>query len=100
MGSPGKKYTGPTIAALRFDKSIYLEQETIKAIVYLKFNPGERVAHISSASIGLSILTCRARTSAETERIWECEHTMAATEGTHQPDKLLRLSNGATCAPA
>ena len=85
---------------IEIDKSIYLEQDTIKAIVYLKFNPGERVAHISSASMGLSILTCRARTSAETECIWECKHAMAATEGTRQLDELLCLSKGATRMPA
>jgi hypothetical protein len=85
---------------IKIDKSIYLEQDTIKAIVDLKFNPGEGVAHLSSASKGLSILTCLARASAETERIWECEHAMAATEGTHQLDKFLRLSKGATRAPA
>jgi hypothetical protein len=49
---------------------------------------------------GLSILTCRACTSAETECIQECEHTMAATKGTRLLDKLLRLSKGATRAPA
>ncbi len=66
----------------------------------LKFNPGKGIAHLSSASKGLSILMCRARTSAETERIWECKHAMAATEGTRQLDKLLCLSKGATRAPA
>jgi hypothetical protein len=81
---------------IKIDKSIYLEQDTIKAIVDLKLNPGEGVAHLLSALKGLYILTCRARTSAETECIWECEHAMAVTECTHQLDKLLRLSKGAT----
>jgi hypothetical protein len=43
---------------IKIDKSIYLEQDTIKAIVGLKFNPGKGVPHLSSASKGLSILTC------------------------------------------
>ncbi len=85
---------------IKIDKSIYLKQDTIKATVYLKFNLGKGVAHLSSASNGLSILTCRARTSAETERIREHEHAMEATEGTRQIDELLCLSKGITCVPA
>ncbi len=85
---------------IKIDKSIYLEQDTINSIVDLKFNPGEGVAHLSSALKSLSILMCRACTSAETERIWECKLAMVAMEGTHQLDKLLCLSKGATPAPA
>jgi hypothetical protein len=51
------------------DTSIYLEGKTIKAIVDLKFNPGEGVAHILSASKGLSIMSCWGRTNAKTEHI-------------------------------
>ncbi len=68
--------------------------------MYLKFNPGKGVTHLLSALKGLSILMCWARTSAETECIWECKHPMAATKGTCQLDKLLRLSKGATCVLA
>jgi hypothetical protein len=85
---------------IEIEKSIYLKQDTIKAIVDLKFNPGEGVAHLSSASKGLSILTCQARTSAETECLWERKHPTGATEGTRQLDKLHRLSKGTTRAPA
>jgi hypothetical protein len=85
---------------IKIDKSIYLEQDTITAIVDLKFNPGKGVAHLLSASKAFSILMCRARTSAETEHIQECEHAMVATEGTCQLDELLRLSKGVTRMPA
>jgi hypothetical protein len=85
---------------IEINKSIYLKQDTIKAIVDLKFNPSEGVLHLSSASKGLSILTCRARTSAGMERIQEHEHAMAAAEDTHQLDELLRPSKGVTCTPA
>ena len=44
---------------IQIDQSIYLEQETVKAIVELRFNPGEGVAHLASASKGLTILACR-----------------------------------------
>ncbi len=71
---------------IEIDKSIYLEQDTIKTIVDLKFNPSKGVAYLSLASKGLSILTCWACTSVETERIWECKHAMAAMEGTQQLD--------------
>jgi hypothetical protein len=82
------------------DTSIYLEGITIKAIIELKFNPGEGVAHLSSADKGLSIMACRARRSAETERIRECEEALSATKTTRQLDELLRLSKGSTRAPA
>ena len=49
--------------------SIYLEQETVKAIVELRLNPGEGVAHLALASKGLTILACRARTTAETSKL-------------------------------
>ncbi len=45
------------------DTSIYLEQETIKAIVDLHFNPGEGVAYLETASTGLIIL-CASHTQA------------------------------------
>jgi hypothetical protein len=80
--------------------SIYLEGKTIKAIVDLKFNPGEGVAHISSASKGLSIMSCQGRTSAKTKRIRKREEAIAVTENTRQLDKLLQLSKGVTRAPA
>jgi hypothetical protein len=85
---------------IAIDTSVYLEQETIKAIVELRFNPGEGVAHIASASKGLSILACRSRTSTETECIREQEQAVSATENTRQLDKLLHLSKGTTHAPA
>jgi hypothetical protein len=40
------------------DMSVYLKGTTIKAMIELKFNPGEGVAHLSSADKGLSIMAC------------------------------------------
>jgi hypothetical protein len=74
---------------IQIDQSIYLEQETVKAIVELRFNPGEGVAHLASASKGLTILACRARTTAETEKVREQEHALSATENTRQLEDLL-----------
>ncbi len=82
------------------DSSIYLKGLTVKAIMELKFNPGEGVAHLSSADKGLTIMACRGRTSAETERIRKREEALSATEQTRQLEKLLRLSKGVTRAPA
>jgi hypothetical protein len=64
--------------------SVYLEQETIKAIVEMQFNPGEGVAHLASTSKGLSILACRTCTMQETERVHEQEQTLSATKKTCQ----------------
>jgi hypothetical protein len=74
---------------IQIDSSVYLEQETIKAIVELRFNPGEGVAHLPSASKGLSILACRARTTQETERIREQEQALSATKKKRLLDDLL-----------
>jgi hypothetical protein len=71
--------------------SVYLKGTIIKAIVELKFNLGEGVAHLSSAEKGLSIMACRTRTSAEMERIRECKEAFSATATTRQLDELLPL---------
>jgi hypothetical protein len=85
---------------IQIDTSVYLEQETIKAIVELHFNPGEGVTHLSSASKGLSILACRARTTQETECVRKQEQALSATEKTRLLDDLLKLPKGTTRAPA
>jgi hypothetical protein len=41
------------------DTGVFLDIEVVKAIVDLKFNPGEGVAHLNLAAKGLSILSCR-----------------------------------------
>jgi hypothetical protein len=85
---------------IQIDSSVYFEQETIKAIVKLRFNPGEGVAHLSSASKGLSILACRARTTQETKRVREQEQALSATKKTRLLDDLLKLPKGTTREPA
>ncbi len=81
------------------DSSVYLESMTSKAIMELKFNPGEGVAHLSLADKGLSIMACRSWTSAE-EQLQEGKEALSTTENIWQLDKLLRLSKGVTRAPA
>ncbi len=85
---------------IQIDTSIYLGQETIKAIVELQFNPGEGVAHLALASKGPSILACRARATQETERVCKQEQALSATEKTRLLEDLLRLPKGTTQAPA
>jgi hypothetical protein len=80
--------------------SIYLERETIKVIIELRFNLSEGVTHLALATKRLSILSCHARTSAETEQIHEQEHVFTAMEKTHQLDELLRIFKGITRALA
>jgi hypothetical protein len=76
------------------NSSIYLEGATIKAVMELKFNPGEGVAHLSSADKGLTIMACRGRTSVETEHICEQEEALSATKQTRQLDELLDCRKG------
>jgi hypothetical protein len=86
---------------IQIDTSVYLKQEMIMAIIELRFNPGEGVAHLASASKGLSILACQARTMQEIERVREQEQALSATKKTHQLEDLLCLiSKGTTQAPA
>jgi hypothetical protein len=80
---------------IQIDSSVYLKQETIKAIVELRFNPGEGVAHLSSASKGLSVLACRACTT-QSERVREQEQALSATEKTRLLDDLLKSPKGTT----
>jgi hypothetical protein len=84
---------------IQIDTSIYLKQENIKAIVELRFNPGEGVAHLALASKGLSILACQAHTTQETEHVHKHKQALSATEKTHQLEDLLCLSKGTTQAP-
>ena len=72
----------------------------VKAIIKLKFNSREGVAHLISANKGLTIMAFRGRTSAETECIHEREEALSATKQIRQLNKLLHLSKGVTRAPA
>jgi hypothetical protein len=85
---------------IQINMSIYLNQETIKAIVELQFNPGEGVAHLALASKGLSILAGRVHTMQEMERVRKQKQALSATKKTRQLEDLLRLSKGTTRAPA
>jgi hypothetical protein len=43
---------------ISINAGIYLEQETMKAILELRFNPGEGITYVQSAAKGLSMLCC------------------------------------------
>ena len=85
---------------ISINAGIYLEQETMKSILDLRFNPGEGIAYVQSAAIGLSILCCRSRPNNETEEIEEQELALNATENTHLFNKYLKYVKGATQQPA
>jgi hypothetical protein len=82
------------------DTGVFLDSDVVKAIVELKFNPGEGVAYLNLAAKGLSILSCRARTTGEIERIKEREEALTATEKTRQLDEFVRLQKDQRRAPA
>jgi hypothetical protein len=85
---------------IQIDTSVYLEQETIKVIVKLRFNPGGGVAYLSLALKGLSILACRACTMQETKQVHKQEQALSATEKTRLLDNLLKLPKVTMRAPA
>ena len=82
------------------DTGVFLDVDVVKSIVELKFNPGDGVAHLNSAAKGLSILSCRGRTTGEIERLKEREEALTATEKTRQLDEFLRLQKDQRRAPA
>lgn len=51
------------------DKAPFFMETTVKDIVGMHFNPGEGVAHFSSAHQGISILTCQPRSAPDIELI-------------------------------
>jgi hypothetical protein len=85
---------------ISIDGGIYLEQETMKAILDLRFNPGEGIAYVQSAAKGLLILCCQSRPNNETEEIKEQEIALNATENTRLFDEYLKYMKGATRQPA
>ena len=76
------------------DGGIYLEQVTMKAILELRFNPGEGMAYVQSAAKGLSLLCCRSRANNETEEIKERELALKATEQTRQFEDYVKYVKG------
>jgi hypothetical protein len=76
------------------DGGIYLEQDTMKAILELHFNPGEGIAYVQSAAKGLSLLCCRSRSNNETEEIKERELALNATEQTRQFEDYVKYVKG------
>ena len=69
---------------IEINGGIYIEQDTMKSILELRFNPGEGIAYVQSAAKGLSLLCCRSRSNNETEEIKERELALNATEQTRQ----------------
>ncbi len=56
---------------ISIDMGIYQEQEKMKSILGLRFNPGESIAYVQSAAKKISILCCRSHPNNETEDIKE-----------------------------
>jgi hypothetical protein len=62
------------------DNGMYLEQDTMKSILDLRFNPGEGVAYPQSVANGLSILCSQAWASHEMEEIKDREMALNQSE--------------------
>ncbi len=72
----------------------------MKAILELRFNPGEGIAYVQSAAKGLSMLCCQSRPNNETKEIKEREIALNATKNTRLFDEYLKYVRGATRQPA
>ena len=87
---------------VEIDLGMYLEDETLKAIAQLQFNPaggGAGVALAQSADKGLSILVCRPRSLAEIERVRDDEQAAATAISTVTMEQAKKLKPGAVCKP-
>jgi len=62
------------------DEGVYFDNKTIDDWIALKFNPGDSTALYMSAEKGISILKCRAPTSAALEELRRQEEIWDATK--------------------
>jgi len=76
------------------DGGIYLEQDTMKSILDLRFNPGKGIAYIQSAAKGLSLLCCFSRSNNKTVEIKERELALNVMEQTHQFEDYIKYVKG------
>jgi hypothetical protein len=58
------------------DRSLYFPNSTLKEILTLNFNPGGILAEAEAADLGMSILICRARTTAAKTAIRKHERAL------------------------
>ncbi len=79
------KQTGKEI-----NKAPFFTEQTIKDIVSLNFNPGKAVPIYASMQWGVSILTCRSKTTHEVETIKDFEEARQATAHTMQFNEVRR----------
>jgi hypothetical protein len=84
---------------ISINAGIYLEQETVMAILDLRFNPGEGIAYVQSAAKGLLILCCRSWPNNKTKEIKEKELALNTAENTRLFDEYLKYVKGATRQP-
>jgi len=63
------------------EEGVYFDNKTLDEWISLKFNPGDSTALSSSADKGISILKCRAPTSAHLEDLRRQEEIWDATKG-------------------
>jgi hypothetical protein len=63
------------------EEGVYFDNKTLDEWIALKFNPGDSTALYTSADKGISILKCRAPTSAHLEDLRRQEEVWDATKG-------------------
>jgi hypothetical protein len=76
------------------DGGIYLEQDTMKSILNLRFNPSKGTAYVQSSAKGVSLLCCHSWSNNETKEIKEWELALNATEQTPQFKDYLKYVKG------
>jgi hypothetical protein len=83
------------------EEGVYFNNKTLDEWIALKFNPGNSTALYSSSDRGISILKCRAPTSAHLEELRRQEDIWDATTGNATYyDVTKQASNKVVCIPA
>ena len=74
------------------EEGVYFDNKSLNEWIALKFNPGDSTALYSSADNGISILKCRAPTSAHLEDLRRQEEIWDATKGNATYVEVVKLS--------
>jgi hypothetical protein len=81
------------------EEGVYFDNKTIDDWIALKFNPGDSTALYSSADKGISILKCRAPTSAHLEDLRRQEEIWDATKGNATYVEVIKQAKSKDVSP-
>jgi hypothetical protein len=81
------------------EEGVYFDNKSLDEWIALKFNPGDSTALCSSADKGISILKCRAPTSAHLEDLHQQEEIWDATKGNSTYIEVVKQAKSKDVSP-